>query len=150
MLEGPHTSDCGRGLLLLPRKGIGVRKGTEGDNGTRLVALDIAALRTRANGGLIPHARQAANGVYSVAFWGSKFHGMGFEKEQMGHIHVALLLGGGSGVGRWNGLSVRDNGDAVALLEGAVRLDIVRFCIEDRFDGFGTRVIFAEDLRKPA
>lgn len=45
---------------------------------------------------------------------------------------------------------MRDNGDAVALLEGVVRLDIARFWTEDRFDGFGTSVIFAEDFRKPA
>lgn len=72
------------------------------------------------------------------------------EKEQIGHIQVAALTGGGSGVGRWNGLSVLESGDAVALLEGAARLDIARFCTEDRFEGLGTSVIFEEDLRKPA
>ena len=148
--EGPHTSDCGRGLLFCPRKGIGVRKGTEDDCNTLLVALDIAALRTRAKGGLIPHARHGANGVCSVAVCGSKFDGTGFEKEQIGHIQVAVLAGGGSGFDRWNGLSVRDKGDALALLEGVERLDIARFCTEDRFEGLGMRVIFAEDFRKPA
>ena len=99
-LEVPHTSDCGRGLLLCARKGIGVRKGTEDDCGARLVALDIAALRTRANGGLIPHAKHGASGVCSAAVCGSKFDGTGFEKLHMGHIHVAVLVDGGSGVGR--------------------------------------------------
>ena len=115
-----------------------------------MAALDIADLRTRAKGGLTPHAKHGANGVYSLAVWGSKFDGTGLDKEHIGHIHVAVLAGGGSGAGKWNGLSVRDNGDAVALLEGVARLDIARFWIEDRFEGFGTRVIFAEDFKKPA
>jgi hypothetical protein len=110
----------------------------------------MADLRTRAKGGLTPHARHGANGVCSLAVCGSKFDGTGFDNEQMGHIHVAVLLGGGSGFGRWNELSVRDDGDAVALLEGVATLDIARFWIDDRFEGFGTRVIFAEDFRKPA
>ena len=127
-----------------------MRKGTEDDGGARLVALAIAALRTRAKGGLIPQAKHGANGACLVAVCGSKLDGTGFEKEHIGQIQVAVLAGEGSGVRRWNGLSVRDNGDAVALLEGAVRLDIDRFCLEDRFEGFGTRVIFAEDFKNPA
>lgn len=107
-------------------------------------------MRRRAKGGLIPQARQGAKGVCSFEVCGSKFEGTGFEKEQIGHIQVAVLAGAGSDDGRWNGLSLRDNGDAVALLEGAVRLDIVRFCTEDRLEGLGTRVIFAEDFKKPA
>jgi len=45
---------------------------------------------------------------------------------------------------------VRDDGDAFALLEGALRLVIFRFCTDDRLDGFGTRVILAEDFKNPA
>lgn len=68
----------------------------------------------------------------------------------MVQIQVAALVGEGSGVGRWNGLSLRESGDAVALLEGVMRPDIFRFWTEERLDGFGTRVIFAEDFKKPA
>ena len=129
---------------------MGERRGTEVDGGARFVALDIEALRTRAKGGLIPHAKQGANGVCSFDVCGSKFEGTGFENEQIGHIQVPVLAGAGSDVGRWNGLSLRVNGDAVALLDGAVRLDIARFCTDDRLEGFGTRVIFADDFKKPA
>lgn len=81
---------------------------------------------------------------------GSKFDGTGFEKEQIGQIHVALLDCEGSAIGRWNGLSERDSGEALALLEGALRLEMLRLCTEDRFEGLGTRVILADDLRNPA
>jgi hypothetical protein len=87
--------------------------------------------------------------MVSGAVEGSKFDGTGFEKEQIGHIHVPVLLGKGSELGRWKGLSARA-GDAVALLEGPLRLDTPRVCIDDRLVGLGTRVILAEDLRKPA
>lgn len=115
-----------------------------------MVALDIDALRTRAKGGLIPHAKHGASGVFSFEACGSKFEGTGFEKEHIGQIQVAELAGGGSEVGRWKGLSARAKGDAVALREGAARVDTARFCAEDLLDGFGTRVIFADDFRKPA
>jgi hypothetical protein len=98
--EEPHTSDCGRGFSRCPRKGIGVLRGTEDGCGARLVALDTEALRTREKGGLIPQARQGANGVCSSEVCGSKFEGTGFEKEQIGHIQVAVLAAAGSGVGR--------------------------------------------------
>jgi hypothetical protein len=147
-------SDCGRGLSVRPRTGIGFLRGTEVDGTGRLEALDIAAFKTRASGGLTPHAKHGAKGVCSLAVVGSKFGGTGLEKEQMRHIQVAVLAGEGSGAGRWNGLSARDSGDAVALLDGVLRFDIARFCIEDciedRLDGFGTRVIFGEDFKKPA
>jgi len=110
----------------------------------------MEALRTSEKGGLIPHAKHGANRVCSFEECGSKFEGTGFEKEQIGHIQVAVLAAGGSETGRWNGLSVRDNGDAVALLEGAVRFDTARFCTDDRLEGLGTSVIFAEDFKKPA
>lgn len=128
---------------------MGVLTGVD-DCAERFVTLDIAAFRTWASGGLIPHARQGANGVWALAVVGSKLEGTGFEKEQMGHIQVALLVGDGSGVGRWNGLSERDSGDAVALLDGVLRLDTFLFWTEDRLEGFGTRVIFEEDFMKPA
>lgn len=88
----------------------------------------------------------------SLADTGSKFEGTGFEKEQIGQIQVPVLIGATSAVGRRNGLSVRDAGDAVALLEGEPLLTPakLRFCTDDRLDGFGTNVIFAEDFRKPA
>lgn len=70
------------------------------DGTGRFPALDIAALRTRANGGLIPHAKHGGIGVFVLDAAGSKFEGTGFEKEQIGQIHVALLAGDGSGVGR--------------------------------------------------
>lgn len=81
---------------------------------------------------------------------GSKFEGTGFEKEQMGHIHVAELAEEGSEVGIWKVSSLLDNGEAVELLEGLLKLEIMRFCTDDRLAGFGTSVIFAEDFRKPA
>jgi len=80
----------------------------------------------------------------------SKLGGTGFENEHIGQIQVAELEGDGSFVGRWNGLSARDDGDAVALLEGILRLVTFRFCTDDRLDGFGTRVILAEDFKNPA
>ena len=81
---------------------------------------------------------------------GSKFEGTGFEKEHIGQIHVAELAGVGSGVGRWNPPSALDKGEAVVLLEGLLKPDTMRFWTDDRLEGFGTRVIFAEDFRKPA
>lgn len=95
-----HAADCGRGLSNPPRIGTGVLTGTEGDGGGRFVALDIAAFRTRASGGFIPQAKHGANGLCALAVAGSKFEGTGFEKEQIGQIHVAELAGVGSGVGR--------------------------------------------------
>ena len=116
----------------------------------RLVAPAIAALNTKEYGGLIPHARQGGNGVRSLAVCQSKLEGTRFENVQIKHIHVALFGGGGSGVGRCSGLSARERGEEVALLEGPFRFDKARFCREDRFEGFGKSVIFGEDLNKPA
>ena len=39
----------------------------------------------------MPQAKQGGIGVFSFAAEGSKFDGTGFEKEQMGQIHVALV-----------------------------------------------------------
>lgn len=49
-----------------------------------------AALTKVTNGGVIPQVPHGASGVPSFAVAGSKFGGTGFEKEQIGHIHVAL------------------------------------------------------------
>lgn len=70
----------------------------------------------------------------ALAVAGSKFDGTGFEKEQIGQIQVALLVGEGSEVGKWNGLSALDNGDGdtVALLDGVPRLEKFRVWTEDR------------------
>lgn len=38
----------------------------------------------------------------------------------------------------------------MVLLEGLLRPEMMRFWAEGRLEGFGTRVIFAEDFRKPA
>jgi hypothetical protein len=88
--------------------------------------------------------------VRSLAVAGSKFEGTGFEKVHIGQIQVAVRAGEGSGTGRWKGLSERERGEAVALLVGVLRLDRALFCIDARFEGFGTSVNFAEDFRKPA
>jgi hypothetical protein len=143
-------SDCGRGLSAVPRMGIGVLKGTEGDGGARFVAPEIAAFRTRDHGGFIPQAKHGVNGLCALAVTGSKFEGTGFENEHIGHIHVAELAGGGSGVGKWKPPSALDKGEAVELLDGLLKPETMRFCTDDRLEGFGTSVIFAEDLRKPA
>jgi hypothetical protein len=83
-----------------------------------------------------------------AAVWSKKLEGTGFENVQMGQTQVALLAGVGSGGGRWKGLSVREAGDAVALLEGVVSPCL--FCVDDRFEGFGTSVILGEDFKNPA
>lgn len=54
-------------------------------------ALAMAAFRTWARGGLIPHARHGGSCVYGLAVAASKFEGTGFEYEQIGQTHVALV-----------------------------------------------------------
>lgn len=49
-----------------------------------------AAFSTTANGGLIPQARHGGRGMEALALLGSNFEGTGLEKEQIGHIQVAL------------------------------------------------------------
>jgi len=145
-----QLSDCDHGLSVRPLMGIGVLRGIAEDGAGRLLALDIAAFKTRLYGGLIPHAKHGGSGVCSGGVAGSKLEGTGFEKEQIGHIQVASRVGVGFAAGRWKGLSVRSDGDEVALREGVLRLVTVRFCIEERLLGFGTRVILADDFKKPA
>lgn len=65
----------------------------------RLDKADIAAFTTWTNGGLIPHAKHGGNGVLAFAVPGSKLDGTGFEKEQIGHIQVALGSRAGAGEG---------------------------------------------------
>jgi len=62
-----------------------------GTSAGRFDRLAIAAFTTSMNGGLMPQARQGGIGVFSFAAEGSKFEGIGFEKEHMGQIHVALV-----------------------------------------------------------
>jgi hypothetical protein len=142
-------SDCGRGTSVRARVGIGVVNGTGEDGGGRFAAPEMNAFRRRILEGLTPHDKHGAI-CRSSGNSGSKFDGTGFENEHIGHIQFALRLGEGSAEGRWKGLSVRESGVAVALLDGALRPDIFRFWAEDRLGGFGTRVIFAEDFKKPA
>ena len=87
--------------------------------------------------------------MFSLAAAGSKFEGTGFEKLHMGQTHVAVLFGTGSGGGR-QGLSDRCEGEAVPLRRGVVPRAGDRACNDDRLVGFGIKVIFAEDFRKPA
>lgn len=68
----------------------------------------------------------------------------------MGQTQVALFAGVGSDGGRWKELSVRKAGEAVALLEGVDNPAMCLFCADDRFEGFGTSVIFGEDFMNPA
>lgn len=56
------------------------------------VAAAIVAFNTVVRGGLMPHARQGGSGVAAVAVAGSKLDGTGFEKEQIGHTHVAFTF----------------------------------------------------------
>jgi hypothetical protein len=79
----------------------------------------------------MPHARHGGNGVFAFASAGSKFEGTGFEKEHMGHIHVAVVAGWGAGTGGGGDIGVlaRGRGDEVPLPD-----DILRNA-DDRFGG---------------
>lgn len=126
-----------------PRIGIGVRNELV-VGAAWLVAPAMAALRMCASGGLMPQAKHGGRGVWAVAVAGSKLDGTGFEKVQMGQIQVIFFAGSTAG------LSVRESGEAVALLEGVLNAEILRLCIVDFFGGLGTNVILGDDLRKPA
>jgi hypothetical protein len=99
----------------------------------------IAAFTTCTIGGLMPHARHGGMGVRD-AIAGSKFEGTGFEKEHIGQTHVALCCGAGAGL-------LYRGGVAVVGLPGVAGTGAPRVSC---FRGFGKKVIFAEDLRKPA
>lgn len=81
----------------------------------------MAALTTCTNGGLIPHARHGGNGVLAFAMAGSKLDGTGFEKEQIGHIHVALgslVAVVGVGADGLTGVAYREGGvDGIGLFD---------------------------------
>lgn len=79
-----------------------------GVGGGRLLALEMAALRTCVKLGLMPHARHGGSGVWAFAEVGSKFDGTGLEKLQMVHTHVPEVTAGGFAAGR------EDEGDDVA------------------------------------
>ena len=66
-----------------------------------------------------------------MAVPGSKLEGTGLEKLHITHTQVAAVT-----VGNWG-----------CLTRG---LDALAGAALGRFGGFGTKVIFAEDLRKPA
>lgn len=120
------NSERGSVLSVAPRIGIGVFICADVWMG-RFVALEITAFSKCVRLGFMPQARHAGNGVWAPALGRSKLEGTGFEKVQMGQIQVALLAGTGSGGGRWNGLSTREAGDAVALLDGAASPAICLF-----------------------
>jgi hypothetical protein len=86
----------------------------------------IAAFTTWTVGGLIPQARQGGIGVLEASA-GSKFEGTGFEKEHIGHTHVALCCGAGAGL-------LCRGGVAVVGLPGATGTGEPR---ESCFKGFG-------------
>lgn len=142
-----YASDLGGSLSILPRTGIGARTGVVVWG--RFEAPAIAAFRTCAQGGFTPQVKHGGRGVCAFAVEGSKLEGTGFEKAHIGHTHVALFAGVGSAGGRWKGLSDRA-GDDVALLDGIDTAEICLFWTDDRFDGFGTSVILAEDFKNPA
>lgn len=48
----------------------------------------------------MPQARHGGRGVCALAVVGSKLEGTGLEKVHIGQIHVAVLTGAGSELGR--------------------------------------------------
>ncbi len=88
-------SDRGRVPEWAGRNGRGAFKA--GEAAERLLAPEIAALRTCDKVGLIPHAKHGGRGVWAFAEVGSKFEGTGFEKLHIVQTHVALVTAGGSG-----------------------------------------------------
>ena len=99
----------------------------------------IAALTTCTVGGLIPQARHGGIGVREASA-GSKLEGTGLENEHIGHTQVALAGGAGAGLPCRGGVLEEEP-------SGVGGSDTPR---ESCFKGLGYRVIFAEDLRKPA
>jgi hypothetical protein len=99
----------------------------------------MAALTTCTNGGLMPHARHGGNGVRALAVEGSKLDGTGLENEHIGHTHVALEGGTEAGAG-------------LPCLSGVVGAVLASAGVprDNCFEGFGKRVILAEDLMNPA
>jgi hypothetical protein len=80
--------------------------------------------------------------VFAVA--GSKLDGIGFAKEQIGHIHVAFApKAGAAGAIERDGLSWRAGVAAGVYGELRTDSDVCLFALE-------YKVIFGDDLRKPA
>lgn len=107
--------------------------------------LVIAALTTCTKGGAIPQARHGGMSVCSFAAVGSKFEGIGFENEHIGHIHVAFA--GITGACLYPLLTLP------WLTPGPAEPGRLAVCRDDRdrcFAAFGCRVIFGEDFRNPA
>lgn len=59
-----------------------------------LALADMAAFKTKENGGGMPHVRHGGIVVASVAVDGSKLDGTGFVNVQMGHIQLPDEIGG--------------------------------------------------------
>lgn len=122
--------------------------------GSRLAAALTAAFKTVVKGGLIPHARHGGKWVVGFAVAGSKFEGTGFEKVQMGQIHVEFTGVEVDFCGAINGgrvepglpeLGYRVDVGGTAGLDVALRdLSVLLFC------GLGYIVIFGDDFKKPA
>jgi hypothetical protein len=96
-----------------------------------LLTFAMEAFRTWVSVGFIPQARHGGRGVWAVAVAGSKLEGTGLEKLHITHTQVAADAGGGR------------------VCDDRVLEDLVRAAVP-RFGGLGKRVIFADDLRKPA
>jgi len=110
--------------------------------GSLCAAFEIEAFSMWASVGFIPQARHGGRGVLSFAVVGSKLEGTGFERLHIVHTQVAVVTGWRSGGGGRGLLAAA--GDALPAWEAGDP----RLCATDRF-GFGMRVIFAEDFRKP-
>lgn len=117
--------------------------------GARLVALEMAAFSTWVKVGLIPQAKHGGRGVWTFAVRGSKFDGTGFENVQIVQTHVAVLAEGWS-TGGALGLSARWSGEAVPFLDSVEPRLGERVCSDDRLEGLGIKVTFADDFRNPA
>lgn len=78
--------------------------------------------------------------------------GTGFEKEQIGQTHVALTETGDGGAGARvrRGLPCLVGGVRFGLPRAGLVPIVGRGDQEERWDGFGWRVTFGEDFRKPA
>lgn len=133
------SSNCDLG-----RTGKGVYRAGPG---CLLAAFEMVAFKTWVSVGLMPQARHGGRGVWALAVEGSKFDGTGLEKLQIVQTQVAVLAGAGSAAGIWIGLSFRAAGVELPLPgTSAGGLD----WSDKRFVALGIKVIFAEDLRKPA
>jgi hypothetical protein len=137
--------DAGRG-----RSGSGLLTPEDPPAGALFDAAATAAFKTRCNEGLTPQFRHGGSGVCEFAVNGSKFDGTVLEKLQTGQTHVAALTGPVSTAWCRRGLSAREPGDALLDRGGTAAREGDRLDSEDRFDGLGMSVIFAEAFKNPA